>query len=439
MKTNSYILAQIARFNDATITDKDRPEEIRYLDTSSITKNKIERFQNLKSDLPSRARRKVKNNTIIYSTVRPDQEHYGIFEDVENVDNIIVSTGFATIDVINKDISPKFLFYKLTQRHITDYLHAIGEGGVSAYPSINPSDIANLRFEFPELPSQQKIAAVLSALDDKIALNNRINQELEAMAKTLYDYWFVQFDFPDEAGRPYKSSGGSMVYNETLKREIPEGWGAGKIDDLGMIVGGSTPSKNNPENFTSQGTPWITPKDLSLNTGNKFITRGEWDVTERGLKEASLHLLPAFSVLMSSRAPVGYLAINRVACTTNQGFKSIICNKGLSAEYVFYVLQQYMPLIEANATGSTFKEISASVFRSINIVKPKNYVVNSFIEKVKPIFQKQDNLETQNQTLSSLRDWLLPMLMNGQVRVGAAEEEAEAVIGMAAEENVDYK
>lgn len=276
----------------------------------------------------------------------------------------------------------------------------------------------NIQVGYSENEStQQKIAAVLSALDDKIEHNNRINAELEQMAKTLYDYWFMQFDFPDRNGKPYKYSGGKMVYNEVLKREIPEGWKTEKIERLGTIVGGSTPSKAIEENFTQDGIPWITPKDLSMNFGKKFITRGELDVSTKGLKEASLNILPTKSVLMSSRAPIGYVAINRVDCTTNQGFKSIICNKEYSCEYVFHVIKHYMPLIEANASGSTFREISSSVFKSINVIRPKKQVVEEFSKRVKPFFEKQDNLEQQNQELSTLRDWLLPLLMNGQARV----------------------
>lgn len=278
-------------------------------------------------------------------------------------------------------------------------------------------ELVKLRLPILEEKLRNNIGDFYKFISDKIELNNQINAELEAMAKTLYDYWFVQFDFPDENGKPYKSSGGKMVYNTTLKREIPEGWDFETIDNLGLIVGGSTPSKANSENFTTNGIAWITPKDLSQNVGNKFISKGELDVSDKGLKEASLKILPANSVLMSSRAPIGYLAINRTECTTNQGFKSIVCDKNYSFEYVYYVLKHNMPVIEANASGSTFREISTNVLKDIKIIKPKLMQVENFIKEVSQIFNKQDVLEKQNQELSSLRDWLLPMLMNGQVRV----------------------
>ncbi|OYX86465.1 MAG: hypothetical protein B7Y83_01330 [Flavobacteriales bacterium 32-34-25] len=238
------------------------------------------------------------------------------------------------------------------------------------------------------------------------------------MAKTLYDYWFVQFDFPDADGKLYKTSGGKMVWNTELKRDIPEGWRVGTLNSIGDIIGGSTPSKAIDENFCfGDGTPWITPKDLSNNKGKKYITRGEFDVTERGLKEASLKIMPVGTVLLSSRAPIGYLAIARTDVTTNQGFKSFVPKKGFSSEYVYYTIQNHIPEIEANSSGSTFKEVSTSTLRTIKTILPNDEVLSSFYNKIKPIFKKQDYVELENIELTLLRDWLLPMLMNGQVKI----------------------
>ncbi|WP_286834821.1 MULTISPECIES: restriction endonuclease subunit S [Sphingobacterium] len=329
-----------------------------------------------------------------------------------------------------------FLYYLINNPRFEEYVFKTQTG--SSVPHISKKQIEDFKVPIFNLITQHKIGSVLSALDDKIELNNKINVELEQMAKTLYDYWFVQFDFPNDEGKPYKSSGGKMVYDTVLKREIPEGWGHEKIGDLGTIIGGSTPSKLIDSYFATNGIPWITPKDLSENAGNKFITRGELDVTDLGRKNASLKILPANSVLMSSRAPVGYLAINRIECTTNQGFKSIVCDRTYSSEYVYYVLYRYMPIIEANATGSTFKEISASVLKSIDIIKPDHQIVKNFIKRIKLLFDKQNNLEKQNQELAQLRDWLLPMLMNGQVKVVGDSESGNGSFSIAAEPCVGY-
>lgn len=269
----------------------------------------------------------------------------------------------------------------------------------------------------PEISKQQKIAAVLSALDAKIELNQRINTELEAMAKTIYDYWFVQFDFPDEQGRPYKSSGGKMIWNEVLKREIPLGWNNGTFLDIGLIISGSTPPREVEEYFDINGTAWITPKDLSINFGNKFISKGEIGVSEQGIKAASLTVMPKGTILFSSRAPIGYMAIAREEVTTNQGFKSFVPNKGYTIPYIYYSIKNAIPTIISYASGSTFKEISGSVLKSISICLPPTSITVKFKKHIHAIFERQNLLERESQTLTELRDWLLPMLMNGQVKV----------------------
>ena len=284
--------------------------------------------------------------------------------------------------------------------------------------NLNSNDIKEFEIRLPsKVSTQQKIAAVLSALDAKIELNQRINAELESMAKTLYDYWFVQFDFPNEKGKPYKSAGGKMVWNEELKREIPLGWEKGTLSDLGAIAGGSTPSREIEDYFDVNGTAWITPKDLSLNSGNKFITKGETGVSEKGLKAASLNIMPKGTILLSTRAPIGYMAISREIVTTNQGFKSFIPNKGFSIPYIYYTVKNAIPTIINHSSGSTFKEVSGSVLKEISICLPPVSITEKFKEIVEAIFERQNKLELESQTLTELRDWLLPMLMNGQVQI----------------------
>lgn len=320
-----------------------------------------------------------------------------------------------------KGIDRQYLYYFLKQDAVFQYVDKLsartgGQTGVdlvslNKYPVRVPTDIDD----------QEKLVASLVAIDKKIELNNRINAELEDMAKTLYDYWFVQFDFPDDSpqgqGNPYKTSGGKMVYNPTLKREIPEGWEAGTLEDLGQIVGGSTPSTQDPKNFSNDGIPWITPNDLSNNQGKKFISRGGQDVSAEGIKSASLKKHPVDTVLLSSRAPIGYMAISRNEVTTNQGFKSFIPNKGYSSEFIYYTVKNSLKVITQYASGSTFKEVSGGTLKTVKVVLPTLTLSDAFTEKAKPIFSQQDNIEKENAQLAQLRDWLLPMLMNGQVTV----------------------
>lgn len=334
---------------------------------------------------------------------------------------------------IQSDITyPKFMaFYlrsKLFRKVMTN--NAI----MTLRASLNEQIFSYLELILPEYDEQKRIGDFLYALNQKIELNNKINKELEAMAKLVYDYWFVQFDFPNAKGKPYKSNGGKMVWSEELKIEIPDGWESGTLNDLGEIIGGSTPSREIDEYFSDNGTAWITPKDLSLNRGNKFITKGELDVSDKGIKTASLNIMPKGTILLSTRAPIGYLAISRENVTTNQGFKSFVLNKGYSSEFVYYMVKNMIPAIEKNAVGSTFKEVSATTLKTIPVCIPTNIIRTKYKETVESIFRKQDILELENQKLSKLRDWLLPMLMNGQVKVGDVKQE----LAMAAEPEIKY-
>jgi type I restriction enzyme S subunit len=361
---------------------------------------------------------KFRNGDTLVAKITPCLEN-GKTAQVDILDENEVAFGSSEFIVLrqNEYTTNDFIFYLAKSPAFRK--RAIGcMEGTSGRKRVNEGALKLQVLPIPDPTTQQKIASVLSALDAKIELNRRINAELEAMAKTLYDYWFVQFDFPDAQGRPYKSSGGKMVWCKELGREVPEGWEAVTLNNLGDITGGSTPSKDIDAYFTSSGIPWITPKDLSLNVGNKFISNGEMDITEAGMSSASLNILPRGSVLMSSRAPVGYLAIARNDVTTNQGFKSFIPKSYYSTEYIYYTIKNLMPVIENNASGSTFKEVSGSVLKTIYGLSPKKETVQSYTNLISSIFARQELLETENSHLSSLRDWLLPMLMNGQVRVG---------------------
>ena len=260
------------------------------------------------------------------------------------------------------------------------------------------------------------IAGILGSLDEKIEINRRKIAELEALAKTIYDYWFVQFDFPDANGRPYKSSGGEMKWKKELKREIPVGWRIGTIDDLGEIVSGGTPSTHNPDYWAANGIAWITPKDLS-NTANKYIRHGENDITDVGLRDSSAQLMPRKSIILSTRAPIGYLAIADCDLCTNQGIKSIIPNKGFGSEFIFYTVLSLIPYIKTFGGGSTFAEISKTEYSSLQVVLPNQDIIDDFTEKITPIAEARRISEIAIEETIQLRDTLLPLLMNGQVNV----------------------
>ena len=400
---------EIADLNKNSITAKDNFSFIYYLDTSSLTKNKVDSLQFLESDFPSRAKRKVTINTILYSTVRPNQEHFGIIEN-QTADNLIASTGFTTIDIVSSKINAKYLYYKLIQPFVTNYLQGIAENSVSAYPSIKPEAIGNLRFSFPNLLTQQKIASVLSALDDKIELNNRINDNLEQMAKTLYDYWFLQFDFPDENGRPYKSSGGKMVFNEVVKREIPEGWEVKSLYDIAEFINGLACQKYRPLNENEDYLAVIKIKEmndgLSQNTEKVRV-----DIPEK-------HKIYDGDVLFSWSATLDVKIWSLGKGALNQHIFKVTSSKYPKYFYFFEIsnyLQHFKMMAELRKT--TMGHITKDHLIESRISVPPLKIITELEKIIDPYLENILTNRKQNQQLSDLRDWLLPMLMNGQVKV----------------------
>lgn len=412
MTSRKIVINKISKINAETIRSKNAPEVIRYLDTSSITRNKIDNIQILDSKVapfPSRAQRKVKNKTIIYSTVRPEQEHFGIIE--KETEDLIVSSGFLTLDILDKDLDPKYLYYLITRRDITNYLQTIATNNVSAYPSINPDDLGNMEFAIPsDISTQQKIAAVLSALDAKIELNQRINAELESMAKTLYDYWFVQFDFPNEKGKPYKSAGGKMVWNEKLNKKVPEGW---QIKPLGKALKtnlGGTPSTKNPEYWENATIPWLNSGDLS----NFPVISSSSFVTKKGVDNSATTILPKGSVVISLVRYIRPSIIALEACA-NQSVVGIRESEELKNTFIYPCLVNEVPRLMKLRTGAQQPHINKETIDETLLCIPPQSVLNKYYKISEPIYQKIISCTFETQTLTELRDWLLPMLMNGQV------------------------
>lgn len=279
-----------------------------------------------------------------------------------------------------------FLYYLLKYK-IAD-LKRMTHGSV--FDTITRDTFANLIVSLPPYEIQRGIASVLMLIDDKIECNSRINDNLEQQAQALFQELFIENADPE--------------------------WSEGTISDLGTVVGGSTPSKSKPEYYTEHGIAWITPKDLSVNK-SKFITHGENDITELGLKNSSASIMPEGTVLFSSRAPIGYIAIAAGEVTTNQGFKSVIPRPAIGTPFVYYFLKNALPTIEGMASGSTFKEVSGSTMKIVPAFIPDDETLARFTEFCSPIFEQQQMLERQNQSLAALRDSLLPKLMSGEIDV----------------------
>lgn len=258
----------------------------------------------------------------------------------------------------------------------------------------------------PSIQQQNQITDILGTLDKKIQTNNQINQELEAMAKTLYDYWFVQFDFPDQNGKPYKSSGGKMIYHPELKREIPEGWGVEKLENIANITMGQSP-KGTSYNEVGEGMLFFQG---STDFGWRFPVARQYTTEPSRIAEED-------DILLSVRAPVGTLNIADTRCCIGRGLAAIN-SKGGANSYIFNVMQDFKKLFDMmNSVGTTFGSITKDDLYSLQLVYPPNELLMKFDQSVKPFDREIKNRSRQNQELTQLRDWLLPMLMNGQVKV----------------------
>lgn len=307
-------------------------------------------------------------------------------------------TEHAVVIVGNEIADTRYLAYLLSIMQL-DHLSA-----QSAQPGLSVQTLSKLLVDIPDLTIQRKIAGILGALDDKIELNRRINANLEEQAQALFKSWFVDFE-------PFKD--GPFVDSELGK--IPQGWKVGILSEIGEIIGGGTPSKTVPEYYADKGIAWITPKDLSTNNC-KFTSRGETDISELGYKNSSAKLMPRGSILFSSRAPIGYISIAKNEICTNQGFKSIIPRKAGSC-FIYYLLRANILKIESMASGSTFKEASGGLMKSLEIVIPSDEVLTDFENIVQPLFDMQEHNEEENEQLSTLRDTLLPKLMKGEIKI----------------------
>ena len=293
-----------------------------------------------------------------------------------------------------------YLYYWL--KNYVDVLLNKSQGSV--FNTINLSTFDDIKIELPNIADQRKISNFLTLLDDKIQINNQINQELEAMAKTLYDYRFVQFDFPDQNGKPYKSSGGKMVYNPELKRQIPEGWGVEKLGDVANITMGQSP-KGSSYNEIGEGIMFFQG---STDFGWRFPVARQYSTEPSRMAEED-------DILLSVRAPVGTLNIADTRCCIGRGLAAINSNVGANS-YIFNVMQDFKKLFDMmNSVGTTFGSITKDDLYSLQLVYPPTELLMKFDQLVKSFDREIKNRSRQNQELTQLRDWLLPMLMNGQV------------------------
>ena len=374
-------------------TYREKKNMVTLINTSDVLEGRVlnhERVPN--SNLKGQFKKTFQRDDILYSEIRPQNRRFA-YVDFSPID-YIASTKLMVIRAKKDVVSPKYLYYFLKNSSTVAELQLLAETRSGTFPQITFSEVANLTIPVPSLAVQEVIVQTMQCLEGKITCNEQINDNLEQQAQSYFQELFVDNADPE--------------------------WAIGTISDLGTVVGGSTPSKAKPEYYTESGIAWITPKDLSINK-SKFVSHGENDITELGLKNSSAAIMPEGTVLFSSRAPIGYIAIAAGEVTTNQGFKSVVPKPEIGTPFVYFFLKNTLPVIEGMASGSTFKEVSGSTMKNVPAVIPDAETLAKFSDFCAPIFAQQRILEEQNQSLATLRDNLLPKLMSGEIDVSAVQ------------------
>ena len=328
--------------------------------------------------------------------------------------NKIASTEFLPL-VVNEDVVDyQYCYYLLISDEITNYLCGQNSNTSGSHKRIYPQNFLNIDIHLPKMPIQKTIGKTLSDIDSKIELNKRINDNLEAMAKQLYDYWFVQFDFPNEDGKPYKSSGGAMVWNEKLKREIPQGWTAAKIKDVAQTYSGGTPTSTNSEYYDGGDIPWINSGELN----NTIITSTTNYITEEGLNNSSAKLYPQDTVLVALYgATAGKVSLLSFEACSNQAVCGVIPQNKIMTTYIRYYLSSLYEHFITLSSGSARDNISQDTIKNTILPIPQGKILKEFSDAVAPIISKIIANQKEMENLTKQRDELLPLLMNGQASV----------------------
>lgn len=360
-----------------------------YLRITDIFDDGTLNLSELKSvDAPNSDKYILKPNDIVFARTGGSTGRNYFYD---GSDGVFVYAGFLIKFSIDPEkVNPKYVKYYCRSKQYNDWVQSFNTG--STRGNINAQTFGNMEIPLPERKQQDYLVSVLEPIDEKIKNNKQVNDNLEQQAQSYFQELFVDNASPE--------------------------WTTGTISDLGTVVGGSTPSKAKPEYYTESGIAWITPKDLSINK-SKFVSHGENDITELGLRNSSASLMPEGTVLFSSRAPIGYIAIAAGEVTTNQGFKSVVPKPEIGTPFAYFFLKNTLPVIEGMASGSTFKEVSGSTMKNVPAVIPDAEILAKFSDFCAPIFAQQRTLEEQNQSLAKLRDSLLPKLMSGEIDVSA--------------------
>lgn len=325
----------------------------------------------------------------------------------------VVHNNSFIVSLKTDELEKNYLYTVLNSNFVKKQANSQAKNSVQ--PDLTHTMFKSMVIPVPDSKKEQnRISKIINNINQKIQINNQINQELEAMAKILYDYWFVQFDFPDQNGNPYKSSGGKMVYHPELKREIPEGWGVEKIEDIAQTGSGGTPKSTNSSYYTDGEVPWINSGELS----QTVITSTSNFITEEGLKNSNAKLFPSGTILVAMYgATAGKVSFLAFEASTNQAICAIMLSDVRMRYYLKNVIEDLYQYLVNLSTGSARDNLSQDMIKNIKVVIPSNEILDRYYYFSNNIIKELTKKQQENEQLTQLRDWLLPMLMNGQVKV----------------------
>ena len=400
-----------------------------FINGNNLTNGRIEINEKTKrsSEVEYQKYKKNINNRTILVSINGTLGNVALYND----EKVILGKSACYFNV-RDGVDKHFVQYVLTSGIFQNYIHDLATGSTIKNASLKL--MRNFSFKLPALNIQQKISSTLKSLDDGIALLRDTNTTLEAIAQALFKSWFVDFDpvRAKEQGREpdgMDSTTAALFPNSFDESElglVPEGWQVLPLGDAVESVGGGTPNTKETDFWEPGEHAWTTPKDLS-GLQSPVLLRTERLLSAKGLEKVSSGLLPTGTLLLSSRAPIGYLAIAQIPLAINQGYIAMLPGSQLPPLYMLFWCRQNMEIIKSRANGSTFMEISKKAFRPIPALVPPEPVLDAFMNAAGPLFGRLIENEKQAQTLATIRDTLLPRLISGQLRLPEAETMLEKV------------
>ena len=379
-------------------------EKVCFLNTSDTLEGKVINHNYFEpNDLPGQAKKSIELNDILYSEIRPANKRYAFID--FNVEKYVVSTKLMVLRINNIEvITPKYLYYFLTSDEIVQLLQMLAESRSGTFPQIRFEEISLLDIKLPPINIQNSIVELISSLDDKIELNNKINQELETLAQTLFKQWFIDFEFPNENGEPYKSSGGEMVESELGK--IPKGWGVGSIYEISDVIYGA-PFKSKLFNQEGKGFPLIRIRDM------KTFQPQNWteEVLHKGTKIVAGDLIVGMDAEFRPIFWLGQPAwLNQRLCYFNP-------KKGFSKLFVREIIKPQLAFFENSSVGTTVIHLGKADIDTFKSIIPNKIVMGLFEEISNSIFEKIINNSKEKNQLNYLRDLLLKKLISGELEI----------------------